>query len=78
MFLMFSDNHHNDGRIAAWCAAAKGVQQLQVAADPENFFVPPYVGKGGWLGIRLDNGLEWDQVAAFVQDAYDTIANPLK
>ena len=71
MFVMFRDNHHKDGRFALWCNAPAGVQQIQVAAEPEHFFIPPYVGSRGWLGIRLDTGLGWDIVAAFVKDAYD-------
>src|SRR5262245_58820468 len=39
-FLMVLTNHHGDGRFAIWCAAAPGMQQLLVEADPERFFVP--------------------------------------
>ena len=51
---MLLDNHHGDGRFAVWCAAPAGDQQLLVAADAVKFFVPPYVGHRGWLGVRLD------------------------
>ena len=39
--------------------------QLLVAAAPERFFLPPYVGPKGWIGIRLDTpgGPDWDEVA---------------
>ena len=57
-FLMLLDDHHGDGRFAIWCAAPAGDQQLLVDADAEKFFVPPYVGHRGWLGVRLDRGLE--------------------
>jgi hypothetical protein len=30
------------------------VQEILVHAQPEKFFVPPYVGTKGWFGIRLD------------------------
>jgi hypothetical protein len=53
-FLMLLTDHHGDGRFAIWCAAPDGIQQLLVEADPERFFVPPYVGHRGWLGVRLD------------------------
>jgi hypothetical protein len=71
MFVMFMVNHHDDGRLAIWCSAPGGVQQIQVAAEPEHFFVPPYVGSRGWLGIRLDTGLDWDIVTALVKDAHE-------
>ena len=73
-FLMVLDDHHGDGRFAIWCAAPAGGQQLLVDADAERFFVPPYVGHRGWLGVRLDRGLDWDELAGIVEDAYCTVA----
>jgi hypothetical protein len=73
-FVMLLDDHHGDGRFAIWCAAPAGDQQLLVAADAERFFVPPYVGHRGWLGVRLDRGLDWEELAGIVEDAYCTVA----
>jgi hypothetical protein len=73
-FLMLLDNHHGDGRFAIWCAAPAGDQQLLVDADGERFFVPPYVGHRGWLGVRLDRGLDWDELAGIVEDAFCAVA----
>ena len=73
-FLMVLRDHHGDGRFAIWCAAPEGVQQLLVEADPEKFFVPPYVGHRGWLGVRLDRGLDWNEVAGITEDAYAEVA----
>ena len=70
LFVMFADDHHGDGRIAIWCKAPGGAQETLVEADPDRFFVPPYVGKQGWLGIRLDRGLDWGVVAGLVRDGY--------
>jgi len=50
-FVMFLDDHHDDGRLAIWCAAPEGVQAEMVDTDPERFFRPPYVGHLGWLGV---------------------------
>ena len=74
VFAMFANNHHGDGRVALWCKAAPGAQEDLVAANPKHFFVPPYVGKAGWLGIRLDKGLAWGIVASLVRDGYLEIA----
>ena len=71
---MFLNNHHGDGKIALWCAAPPGAQQDLVAADPKQFFVPPYVGVGGWLGIRLDTKLRKGAIAAIIEQAYRMIA----
>ena len=73
-FLMLLDDHHGDGRFAIWCAAPAGDQQLLVDADGERFFVPPYVGHRGWLGVRLDRGLDWDELTGIVEDAFCTVA----
>lgn len=73
-FVMFMDDHHGDGRLAIWCAAPPGVQAQLVREEPERFFVPPYVGHRGWLGVRLDTALDWDEVGGIVRDAYRTVA----
>jgi hypothetical protein len=75
-FLMVLTNHHGDGRFAIWCAAAAGLQEMLVDADPEKFFRPPYVGHRGWLGVRLDRGLDWDELAGIAEDAYAEVAPP--
>jgi hypothetical protein len=69
-FVMFHDDHHGDGRLAIWCAAPPGVQAIEVEAEPERFFVPPYVGFRGWIGVRLDVDPDWDEVAAICEDAF--------
>ena len=73
-FLMVLTNHHGDGRFAVWCAAPDGLQKALVEADPKRFFVPPYVGHRGWLGVRLDRGLGWDEIAGIAEDAYAEVA----
>jgi hypothetical protein len=73
-FAILLDNHHGDGRLALWCKAPPGAQEALVGADPERFFVPPYVGPQGWLGIRLDKGLDWGVIAGLVRDGYIEVA----
>lgn len=75
-FVSYADHHHND-RLAFVCAAPPGAQQAMVGADPERFFVPPYVGGRGWLGVYLDldEPIDWDEVAQLVEDAYRTVAS---
>ena len=75
-FVMVLTDHHGDGRFAIWCAAPPGLQAMLVEADPERFFVPPYVGHRGWLGMRLDHALDWDELAGIVEDAYAEVAPP--
>jgi hypothetical protein len=75
-FLTVHDDHHGDGRFALWCAAGDGVQRMLVDADPERFFVPAYVGHRGWLGVRLERGVDWNELEGIVEDAYAEVAPP--
>jgi hypothetical protein len=71
---MFLDNHHDDGRLALWCAAPDGVQRVLVESLPEHYFLPPYVGHMGWIGVHLDHGIDDADLAAVITDAYLTKA----
>ena len=67
---IFAMHQRGDGRPAVWCKAPAGAQGVLVGADPARFFVPPYVGHHGWIGVRLDAGIEWDEVADLVEESY--------
>jgi predicted DNA-binding protein (MmcQ/YjbR family) len=73
-FATFAVNHHGDGRIALWLNMPPGAQHLYVDGEPEYFFVPPYVGPRGWLGVELDRGLDWGRIGALVREAYAQVA----
>jgi hypothetical protein len=73
-FVMYLDNHHDDGRLALWCAAPEGMQRALVDGAPEHYFVPPYVGPRGWVGVRLDRDLAWNEIAGAIEEAYLTVA----
>jgi hypothetical protein len=68
------DHHHGGEHLAFWCPAPAGVQQEMVEQEPSRFFRPPYVGGRGWLGVRIDNSPDWDEVAQIVEDAYRMVA----
>ena len=67
---IFAMQHGMDGRPSLWCKAHPGVQAILVQSNPERFFVPPYVGHHGWVGIRLDVEIDWDEVADLVEESY--------
>lgn len=69
-----TSDHHHDERLAVWCAAAPGLQEMLVKADPHRFFRPPYVGHRGWLGVYLDVEIDWDELATMIKDAYCQVA----
>ena len=68
IFAMRHDLHA--GQWSVWCKAAAGVQAMLVSAEPEHYFVPPYVGQHGWVGIRLHDGIDWTIVADLVRKSY--------
>jgi hypothetical protein len=73
-FASYVINHHGDGRVALWLNAPSGSQDHYAKSEPRYFFVPPYVGPRGWLGVHLDKGLSWQRVAALVRQAYEKVA----
>jgi len=67
LFQHFGD----DERSGAVLKAAPGVQEMLVEEDPDRFWVPAFVGRHGWIGIRLDlEEPDWDELADFVRDAW--------
>ncbi len=76
-FASYIVNHHGDGRVALWLNAPDGAQAFHTRDEPGQFFVPPYVGPRGWLGVRLDRGLAWKRIALLVRAAYEKVA-PVK
>jgi predicted DNA-binding protein (MmcQ/YjbR family) len=74
IFATYTINHHGDGRVALNLMAPRGAQAAFVKMRPRVYFVPPYVGPRGWLGIELDKGLEWGAVRDHVRDAYEMVA----
>ena len=73
VFVMFADNHHNDGHIAVWIPVPSGFQSAFIEADPETYFKPPYVGVRGWVGIELARISDKD-LTFHIQTAWEIIA----
>lgn len=73
-FVQFWDGHHDDDRICWWCAAPPGVQEQLAETEPDRFFRPPYVGHRGWLGVRLDRDVDWEELTTIAEEAYRQVA----
>ena len=73
IFAMYAaaNNHHGAGHHAVWLMSTPLNQSLMVQAKPKRFFVPPYVGPSGWVGVRLDGRVSWREVEECVKDAYE-------
>src|SRR5215813_6062388 len=53
VYAMFVDNHHNDQHLAVWIPVPPGSQATLIKTEPQKFFMPPYVGCKGWVGVEL-------------------------
>lgn len=73
-FAYYTINHHGDDRVALQLRAPQGDQQHFVELNPDVYFVPPYIGPKGWLGVELNKGLKWSEIAARVREAYSEVA----
>ena len=74
VFVMFANNHHDDGHIAVWLPVEPGLQQTLIETDPEVYFRPPYVGHRGWVGIELGR-IGDGELGTFIEEAWALIAN---
>lgn len=73
VFVMFANNHHNDGRVAIWLPVPSGFQTALMETAPETYFKPPYVGVRGWIGIELDR-IRAKDLAFHIQTAWELVA----
>jgi hypothetical protein len=74
MFAMTDNHHHGSKHVAVWVKAPRDVQEVLVSADSKRFFVPPYVGPKGWIGVRLDYKVDWDVLGDLLKDGYSMSA----
>ncbi|MEO3434254.1 MmcQ/YjbR family DNA-binding protein [Inquilinus sp. CAU 1745] len=71
---IFAMERNRDGRVSFWCKAPAGSQMILTGADPDRFFIPPYVGPKGWIGMWIDNDPDWAEVAEIVRRSYVLVA----
>jgi hypothetical protein len=76
LFAQLDDHHHGADHLAVWLPAPLGEQEAMIFMDPVRFFRPPYVGPRGWVGVRIDRGVDWTVVATLVEQAYRQVAPP--
>ena len=72
MFASYVDpeSPYSDGRASVWVKALQANQDFLIGADPERFFVPPYVGVRGWIGVFLDDQTDWGELRDLLWDAW--------
>ncbi len=62
--------HHAEGVTSIWVPAPTGVQEELIEDEPERFYRPQYVGPSGWVGVRLDHDVDWDEIDSMLREAY--------
>ena len=72
VFVMFANNHHDDGHVAVWIPAAPGAQAALIEEAPNVYFRPPYVGVSGWVGVELE-GVDDEQLGALIREAFRVV-----
>jgi hypothetical protein len=61
-------------RLALWCKVPEGAREIFLAAGPARFFIPPYFGPKGWIGVGPDPAADWPEIEAFVRRSYRFVA----
>ncbi|MGB8543616.1 MAG: MmcQ/YjbR family DNA-binding protein [Candidatus Acidiferrales bacterium] len=75
VFAYFLDDHHGDGIVSVCARALPGDNTALIAAQPERFYMPAYIGPRGWVALRLDRGaVDWKEVAELVKTSYQLVA----
>lgn len=71
VFAYFLANHDNDDITSLCVRSANGENTDRVSREPLRFYLPPYIGKRGWFGLRLDRGrIDWKEVANLLELSY--------
>lgn len=79
VFTYYLDDHHGDGIVGIACKVLPNDNTALIAANPERFYMPAYVGPSGWVGLRLDhynNGgeIDWEEVGELIVGSYRLLA----
>jgi len=74
-FAWYQYDHHGDGVVSICCKSTHADQAGRVAAAPDRYFVPDYLGAKGWIALRLDlPRVAWKEVAELLTNAYCYLA----
>jgi len=74
VFVSFVNDHHQDGIVGITFPAEPGAQATLIEADPRRFYRPPYVGPSGWIGLRLEVDVDWDEIAEIALESWRLVA----
>jgi hypothetical protein len=58
-----------EGQREAWVKSTHDEQRALTQMDPDTFFVPPYVGPNGWVGVRFQT-VDRDEMRELITEAW--------
>jgi hypothetical protein len=64
IFVMFAEDERE-----AWVKSTHDEQRALTQMDPQTFFVPPYVGPSGWVGVRFRT-VDRDEMRELITEAW--------
>lgn len=73
-FATYHSGSYDEGRRAVWIKAPEGVQEDLIDADPEKFYRPKYLGPSGWVAMRLEGKVDWNEVRFLLLQGYRMVA----
>lgn len=73
-FACYHSGSYDDGRRAVWIKAPEGAQEALIATDPDRFYRPKYLGPSGWVAMRLEGEVDWDEVRSLLLQGYRMVA----
>lgn len=74
-FAYYLNDHHGDGKIAVCAKVLPGDNEALIAAQPQKFYMPSYIGPRGWVALRLDiPGVDWGEVSELIRGSYRLVA----
>lgn len=76
VFAMFDNHHHGAPHISVYLPTPPEVQEALVAAEPERYWVPPYVGHKGWVAIILDENPDWGALEELAREVFQRMTPP--
>jgi hypothetical protein len=75
VFAYFLNDHHGDGIVSVCARVLPNDNTALIAAQPERFYMPAYIGPRGWVALRLDRGkVDWKEVAELLKTSYQSVA----
>ena len=75
-FAYFLNDHHGDGIVAVTCKVLPGDNVALIAAQPDRFYLPAYIGPKGWVALRLDIGkIDWQEIEELLRGSYQLVAS---